>query len=157
MQPGPSDSASNHWLLVFTFAFIFTLIRWGAALMFGAVAKRTHESSPTSKRRRIASLVGLVRLAGSLLGPVIVSVFNSLFLVHLRGIGGKEEGIGAQFYFGWVFVFCAAGLAAVMIVNWMVLCGAEARQKEKDDEEIDRCCMDCLSQQGRSRNMAGAG
>ena len=79
--------------------------------MFSAVAKRTSDSVPVKMRNQVMSLVGLIRLAGSLLGPILVSVFNSLCLIH----------IGVGFYFGWAFVLCGSGLLCVMVFNWIIL------------------------------------
>ena len=122
-QPLSADSAYDHWLIVFTYSVLFTIARWGAALLFGAVAKRTAESAPPRMRSQVVSLVGLVRLAGSLLGPILVSVVNSLCLVHSRD----------SFAYGWAFVLCALGLIGVIVVNGIVLVREEVEQARKEE------------------------
>ena len=101
------------------------MVRWGATLLFSAVAKRTNDSAPSKMRHQVTSLVGLIRLAGSLLGPILVSVFNSLCIIH----------VGEGFYFGWSFVFCGLGLLCVMVVNWTVLWRLDVEKSRKDEPE----------------------
>lgn len=113
--------------MVFIFAVLFTLIRWGAALLYSAVAKRTNEAAPAQMRYQVASLVGLIRLAGSLLGPILVSVFNSLCLMHLH----------SGFFFGWAFVFCVIGLIFVIAINWIVIWRLEVENAMKDEAGDD--------------------
>ena len=48
------ESAYDHWLIVFTFSVFYTIARWGAALLFGAVAKITAEIAPIRMRSQIA-------------------------------------------------------------------------------------------------------
>ena len=123
-QPMSVESAYDHWLIVFTFSVLYTIARWGAALLFGAVSKRTADSAPLRMRSQVAGLVGLVRLAGSLLGPILVSVFHGLFLVHATD----------SFYFGWAFVICVFGFVLVMFINGILLW---RKEMEKGEKEMD--------------------